>query len=330
MIKYKPIFLLIVLFPFGLSAQYDLKKTVERTDSSIITTYYQEWEGKKTIKIYNDLKKELITYFTELYPDTKTVKTIGKFYSDYETRIGQWNHYTETGVLKRTDDYSNGNTISYLKNDTINYLFNNALQKADSFLISYFGSTFFEHNIQFDANKSDWNTGSYDWFENRGDKNPYNFLFVYNIVLDNEYFYPTIEFWIDSNGFSDIRGFTDCVKHNNCEFNLNYQNALTLAKTNGLKLKKDKYFAELKWIKPPLDSINGQPDYSITYKGKYEFMVASYNRKEKVGNENFVQIFGIYDAIFIDPWTGKYLRKDEIRRVLSWWHPKGGHGGSVR
>jgi hypothetical protein len=320
------IFLLVGSCGFGQDYNYD--KSIEKTDSSIITTFSDEWQGIKRIQIYNDLKKKPITYYSELYPKTRIVKLKGKSYNDYDNRIGLWQHYNKDGKLIRTDDYNTGRAVSYISNDTLTDKFNAMLSKADSFIIYHFGEKFFNNNTKFNANTSDWNTGSYDWFERRGVKDPYNFMFDYDIVIGKNQ-YSSIYFYIDSTGIVDVTGFTDCLTQRECDLKINYKDALLLAKENGLALKKGKFFTDLVWHKPKLDSINGKPNFHKVYKGKYEYMIASYRTKRKVGNQSFKETVAVYDAIYINPWTGEFIRKDEVKKVIRWSHPKEGHGGHM-
>jgi len=309
------IFLLLGSYGFG--QNYDYDKSIEKTDSSIITIFSDEWQGIKRIIVYNDLKKKPITYYSELYPETRTVKLKGKCYNDYDNRVGLWQHYTEDGKLIRTDDYNTGKTVSYKSNDTLTNKFNNILLKADSFIIYHFGEKFFMKNVRFNSNTSDWNTGSYDWFEKRGIKDPYNFMFDYNIVVDNNH-YPSIYFYIDSTGIVDVTGFTNCLNQRECELKINYEDAILIAKQNGLKLKKGKFYVDLIWYKPKLDSINGTPDFHKVYKGEYEYIVSSYREKKKIGSEKFREVVAVYDVVYINPWSGEFIRKGEIEKVIRW------------
>ncbi|MBL4755631.1 MAG: hypothetical protein JKY52_18820 [Flavobacteriales bacterium] len=322
--------ILIVAFPSEHFAQ-DLRKEGKlRTDSSIIYTRVNYWKSPQTISLYNELKNDNLVYLTEIEADSERILYTGTFRSHADNRVGRWTYYNERGKIEKIDNYKNGTTSTYLDGDTVTGFFNAVIAKGDSFLIAHLGKDFVEQYITFNANESDWNTGSHRWFENRGHYGAHNFFLSYNIGFGDDQHYPTIEFWIDSTGFGAIRGFTACPEAGQCSFKVNYKTALEIAVEHGVKLKKGKFSTDLIWIAPPMDSLNGKPDWTKVYLGKYEFTVSVFKRKERFSDPRIKRIMGIYDVIHIDACTGRFLKRAEMKRTLSWYHPARGSGGIVR
>lgn len=291
----KTTILLISLVSFSCFGQ---KNTTVETDSSVIETKFFKDEGY--IGEFNRLKTQKKTYYKQFNYKTKKIAEEGIFLNGYN--VGLWKYYSKKGKLEKTINYDNGETKYYTANkpkftDYFEFIKN----KADTFLISNFGSKFFSNSIVWNASNSYYYGPSSNgrWFEETEEK-PNIFLMRYQIIFDNKK-YQTIEFHLDAFGNlthrfgdNDVKGIRKCSE-NECEFKINLKQAYEIGKTEGFKLEEKKHFIYLNY-----DEKNNS----------YELIVADFDRTEKIDNKSTEY----FNAIIINPWTGKIIEKTTMQR----------------
>lgn len=278
------IFILTLLIPLTCFGQ---KNKEVFNDTSIITTNYYKAYGY--IAEFNKLKKIKKTYFRKFDYKTKKLIEEGVFLNGYN--VGLWKYYSN-GTLEKTINYDNGQVEYFSKNTApfANY-FDFIKTKADSILIKNYGADFFKSNIRWNASGSYYYAPGVAsvWFEKATIK-PKDFVMRYDVLFGDDK-YPLIEFKLDSIGNINYnfrgKGIIKC-KSGVCTFNVDYNQAIQLAKSKGLKLN-DTYVVFLKSISCS-DNTND-----------YELIVADYYEKEKENNRTYYY----YNTVVINPWTGE-------------------------
>ena len=225
---------------------------------------------------------------------------------------GIWKYYSEDGTLIKSINYVTGEKKYYSTyRDPFDKLLEKMKLKADSFLLKYFDKEFITNHIKWEPNGSYYYGSeiSGSWYEPPAGK-PNKFLFRYNIIFDKKRIYnELIEFELNEYGNliheykEDLKGLAYC-KGNSvpCTFRATYKQALDTAKTHGLKTHGKTIFY-LDWRKTT-------PDDSIF--GEYEIVVAKFRTKEKKGNTTT----SYYDAVIINPWTGKFKENVELKSYI--------------
>lgn len=246
--------------------------------------------------------------FKEKYPGTNTVKEKGWF--KHDNCVGTWKYYSKDRALIKTINFDTGEKKYYTDyRDPYDDIFKKMQAKANSFLLTYFDTEFIDRHIKWNIN------GSYfygpgvaeNWF-NYTNVRPNRFLFRYDIVFDQKRTYEeVIQFELDVFGNlihktdRDVKGITNCKNDTmSCKFNVSYRSAIDTAQAHGLKKNGKKYIYYLDWRKTT-------PKHEIL--GVYEIVVARFNEKEKNGNRTTYK----YDAVIIDPWTGKFKEMTELK-----------------
>jgi hypothetical protein len=222
---------------------------------------------------------------------------------------GTWKYFSEDGILIKSINYDTGEKKYYSTyRDPHDDIFEKMKLKADSFLLKYFDKEFIANNIKWEPNESYYYGPGIAgrWFEPTQVK-PNKFLFRFNLIFDQERIYhQLIRFELDEYGNlihvidEDLTGIAYCKAGPiPCKFNTTYKQALDTAESHGLKTKGKTLFY-LDWRKTtPKDSIFGE----------YEIVVAKFREKKKKGNRTTYY----YDAVIINPWTGKFKKKVELK-----------------
>lgn len=290
---------MVILLSFFTLSCFGQKNTSVETDSSTIETKY--FKDEDYIAEFNRLKDQDKIYYKQFDFKTKNVTEEGVFLKGYN--VGLWKYYSKKGKLEKSINYETGEA-KYLSSNKPKYAdyFEFIKLKADSILISNFGSKFFSNNIIWNVVNSYYygpaSTGR--WFEETEEK-PNIFLMRYQVIFDNKK-HQTIEFHVDASGNlthrfgdDDIKGIKKC-KENECEFTLTLKQAFDLGKAEGLKLEEKKHVIYLNYDEKSKE---------------YELIIADYDRTEKADNRTS----DYYNAIIIDPWTGKIIEKTQMVRV---------------
>jgi len=304
--------LILITLPSLLLAQEDTKI---KTDSSVIETKYFDYMN--SIRVFNELKKEHKTYFTEYYYDTKRVKEKGIFVND--ERAGIWKTYASNKKLIRQIDFDNGVITYYNKKLYPFYEFQNRKKlMCDSIIKSVYSSAFFNKNVVFNIHKSAIYTADgsgEDWTGSLGTK-PVNFLLRYNLKLDGHIYNEMIELEIDSNGKLlknelEIKGFEKLGSQQPKTFNLNTIAAIKLAKLKGLvETQSSKAHAFLYWEKLQSESI---------YKGRFRYYVLVQTKSIKsISAKGRSSVTNKFDVYIFNPWTSEFVEKKKMKSYQSW------------
>lgn len=135
---------------------------------------------------------------------------------------------------------------------------------------------------------------------------PTKFRFGYIVLLDAGHRYATIQFTLDRWGDimtrEEISGLKTCGP-SGCQFAIDYLQALEIGKANGLILDHEhKYFLYLRWARTM---------QAADTTGDYELVIAALKNSQKGGKNETIEN---YDAVILNPWTGKTIRKTRMQR----------------
>jgi hypothetical protein len=278
-----------------------------KTDSSFITT--KNYEDLNSIREFNDLDSIDRTYYKEYYFDTRKIKEQGIL--ENGDCAGRWKYYNKKGTLIKEINFDTGEKRLYNnKVDPFDDVFLEMRSKGDSILALYFGEEFVRDHLQWNPNRSYYYTqnSSGSWFEVPGEE-PKEFVFAYFILLDKDHKYPTIEFKLNNKG-DMIRwsyhstGLKLCGP--TCEFNIDIASATAIARQHGLRITNQKYEISLNW--------NKQNILTGNFSGDYELIITEFADKKTVNAHKTIEYF---NAVIIDPWSGKFLRKTRFQNTYN-------------
>ncbi len=193
-------------------------------------------------------------------------------------------------------------------------------ERADSVVISRFGSDFFKHHVFTPAEALEYvvvGDGSIDR-EHRDTitREPSLCRFEYNIGFDALHAgWMNISFSITPDGRliedEDLRGF---VEHGPpFAFHTDLCGFIELARANGVRCARRSAFREIRWI--PLDTTaRVHPGGN----GRYELVLGRIRGKKREKVSSSTHTYQVVDAIVLDPFTGAVLRKEERHETLGW------------
>jgi hypothetical protein len=274
-----------------------------KTDSSLIETRY--YQDLNSIREFNKLDAADRTYYRDYYFDTKTIKEVGVFQGG--NCAGTWRYYDNKENLIKEINFESGDKKLYNKQaEPYDEILEKMKIKATVVLKSYFGEEFFNHHLKWNASDSYFyslnNSGR--WFD-IPEKKPSEFLFRYFVVFDKHRRFSTIEFKLDSKGElitdDNVLGFKKCEGLNSNSF-ISYDQALAIGRQNGLQLETSKFFIYLSWVKPKRKK---------NFLGDYELIIAEFRNQTDGGQNETIEN---YDAVVLDPWTGKLLRQSKFQQ----------------
>lgn len=275
-----------------------------KTDSSLIETRYYEYLN--SIREFNKLDSIDRTYYRDYYFDTKAIKEVGVFQAG--NCVGTWRYYDNKEKLIKEIDFESGDKKLYNgKVEPYDKIFEQMKIKANGIMKSYFGEEFFKHHLKWNPNDSYFysanNSGK--WFDIPEEK-PTEFLFRYFIIFDKQRKFSTIEFRLNNKGEietdDNTLGFKKC-EGIDCNSFITYDQALIIGRQNSLKLDGSKFFFYLSWVKPKRKK---------DFLGEYELIMAEF-RDSRNGGQN--ETIENYDAVILNPWTGKMLRQSKFQRL---------------
>jgi hypothetical protein len=307
-------FALILSISFKLS--FSQKETKVETDSSFISTSI--YPDANAILIYNELKDNSKTYFTELYYDTKTINQQGAFVGNYSAGI--WKEFYPVGKVKRIIDYDKAQIIYF---DKIAFPFlelkNSYKLKADSILKKFYSEEFIAKHIIWCIDNSSISNleESRGWTEEEPDQKPTEFSFGYIIMLDNKPYYDLLGFDIDENAqlihiqYDLTSGFEQFSKGSPKSFTITHKGALEMAKQKGLvETETTKAEAYLLWERSESNNI---------YNGKFRFYVTL--KTATIRQSKPMDRYSItdkYDVYIFNPWTSEFIEKRKMKTVENW------------
>ena len=132
--------------------------------------------------------------------------------------------------------------------------------------------------------------------------------------MQKEKFIPSVS--------EQIFGFEKIDKKQNQGFQLSFDNALRIAKQNGLvENDSTKAMSFLKW-----EGFN-KP---ILYNGQFRFYVIIKTKTVKDLNPNGrSNVTDKYDVYSFNPWTGQFLEKKKMKSIRSWEEHSGSSSGLI-
>lgn len=197
---------------------------------------------------------------------------------------------------------------------------NKIKERADSVVISRFGTDFFLNHIFTPESSIGYivvGESSCGWAERDTiRREPTSCYFEYDIGLDPLHVSRmNISFSITPKGEliedEDLRGFiADSAP---VKFYSDLQGFILLAKRNGVKCKPVDAFVELQWVR--LDSASGISPDGV---GRYELVLGRVMGTHSERISNSVHTYRLIDAITFDPFSGAVLRKEKFHLTLSW------------
>lgn len=310
---FKELFILVFLLLIAFSANGQFQEQTINTDSSKI-----EIVTNSVYKISEEhfFNKDSVWYSVKFIDDTTQIHIEGWKNKEGE-KLGVWEKYNKEGTLMFT---WNHNTEVCIVNESL-YPWHDLLQKmkkqADHLIISTYSKEFFDNHVQFDYNCYAYDKNGYvgSWVEPMKRK-PTKFLFRYSVRVDSSsnWKHEMIGIKLDSTGtylpshdrFSNY-GFED-VTTNQKSFNINAQQALKVAKNEGLKNNKFNTVSSfLMWQ---------QTNEHQFYTGRFQYYVTNLIEKDQVNLANGrSRIRFVYNVYAFNPWTGKYIEKKKMQRI---------------
>jgi len=317
----KKFFILAFLLQIALSANGQFQEKTITTDSSKI-----EITKNSVYKIYEEkyFHSDSVWYSVKFIDDTSQIHTEGWKNKEGE-KLGVWKQYNKEGTLMFT---WNHDTAVCIVNESL-YPWHNLLKKmkkqTDHLIISTYSNEFFEKHVQFDYNCYAYDKNGYvgSWIEPM-ERRPTKFLFRYSVRVDSSsnWRHEMIGIKLDSTGtylpshdqFNNY-GFED-ITANQKTFNINAQQALEVAKNEGLNDSKYNTVSSfLTW-----EQTNGNQFYT----GRFRYYVTNLIEKHQTNLTNGrSRIRFVYNVYSFDPWTGKYIEKKKMQRISE----SGDHSG---
>ena len=197
---------------------------------------------------------------------------------------------------------------------------NKIIERADSVVISRFGTDFFMNHIFTPVGPLDYMVvGEYSYMWGERDtitRPPTSCYFEYDIGLDPMHVSRmNISFSITPNGEliedEDLQGFIAASAP--IMFSSDLQGFILLAGKHGVKCKPADTFVDLRWVR--LDTASRISPNGV---GRYELVLGRVRgtRSERISNS--VHTYKLIDAIIFDPFSGAVLRKEKLHLTLSW------------
>ena len=316
-INMKHIFtILILILPFSILAQV---RTKIETDSSVIEIIY--YYDDNSIRVFNNLKSKIITYYEEYYLDTKQLEEEGIY--DHGYPIGRWREYAPGGKLAKETNYNDSIWCFENRKDYRFYDLQKRMKDiGDSIIIFAYGKEFFVKNVEWNSMGSNMYTEKENEFKRWNEKmknRPTTFHLNYDFRLDANHIYEDmIEISLDSNGnfvpdATNYRpqGFEKLPRRLKKKFKLNYYKAFQISKDNGLiETDSTKAITLLKWT-----SSKKTQFYNLNYQF---YIIQKYTENIDRDKPNYVKKNDFYYVWIFNPWTGKFLGKKEMCITLDW------------
>jgi hypothetical protein len=198
---------------------------------------------------------------------------------------------------------------------------NRIKERADSVVISRFGTDFFIHHIFAPEYPLDYIVvGEYSClWEDRDTITgpPTSCYFEYDIGLDPMHVARlNISFSITPEGRlledGDLKGFV--ADGSPVKFKTDLKGFIALAKQQGVKCRRSEAYRDLRWV--PLGTTVGINPGGV---GRYELVLGRRIRgthTEEV--QHSIVTYQVFDTIVVDPFSGAVLRKEKRREILLW------------
>lgn len=289
----------VALKPAPLAMPPPLPETTIKTDSSIIRI--KTWKDLNSIREFNELDSSDITYYTDRFFENSRIRETGML--DEFGSAGVWKYYRKNGNLYKEIDFETGKkTLLDGWTEPYETSFSTARNRGDSILAKHFGAKFVREHIQWSPGNSSYYTRktSEHWF-NIASEEPERFALRYLIKLDSIHRYWAMTIFLDRDGgivTDETKGLMFCGK--NCDFKINFNDAIRLSKNEGLRLTNKKSFnVSIQWVEES-DNRNNKES------GNYRVIVV-----ELKGSEKYIarKVYYFYDAVAIDPWSGCVIEK---------------------
>jgi hypothetical protein len=286
------LFLLLVDFIYGQSliisdSKYKIGDTIVEVRS---------WKEFNLINEFKKVKGTEVQFYKEYYLDTKMLKEEGVFKDGW--RIGIWKYFNEKGQLEKEINYDNNVKTLYITNkEPYDEVFENIRSKADSLIIARYGRAFFLKYIIQNTNRSFYYNRrmSGTWFEVPNFR-PNKYLLRYDIKHDNQRF-SFLEFTLDSIGSLKYKNSIQAILNlkNDEILHLHFLDSIALQNGLTIEMKPFKYLFQIS-----SDSVQRND-------GLLEFHIIGKPFKSKMSRN---EIEDFYFEVVLDPWTGKFIRKE--------------------
>ena len=310
---------LFVISPMCLLAQ---RETVVKTDSSTIETKY--FEDLNSIRVFNNLKTQNKSYFTDYYYDTKRVKERGVFLGN--NSHGVWKEFWPDGKLKSVINHTAGVITYFDKKAYPFYDYQLSIKlKGDSIIRKIYSNEFLKKNVVWDIDHSYIYHHPYsgNWTDSLELK-PEEFLLRYAIKLDGKIYPEIIELHLDKHGRfvadQDIKGLEKLPANTKRTFKLTLSNAILLAKQKGLvESRSKKADAFLTWESEESKSI---------YRGHFRvYVIINTTSLKDIHPKGRSTIIDKYDVYIFNPWSGTFIQKKKMKAIRGWEEGSGSSTG---
>ncbi len=315
----------ILIFMTSSALLFAQEEIVVKTDSSIIRTKY--FKELNSIRVFNELKNQSKSYFTDYYYEPKRVREKGVFV--HNECYGIWKEFWPNGKLKREVNYTTGVLKYFDKKAYPFYDYQLSIKlKADAIIKRIYSEEFFKKylvwDIQHCAIYSDKLSG--DWTDNLEVK-PEKFLIRYAIKFSGKTYPEIIELQLDKNGRfiagERTNGLEKLPANTNKSFVLTPEKAIILAKQKGLvESSKKRADAYLTWED---DDKSG-----VIYNGHFRvYVVVNTSSKKTVSPYGRSTVIDKYDVYVFNPWTGALIRKKGMHSIKGWEEGSGSSTGLI-
>ncbi len=271
-----------------------------------------------------------VVFYEYYFNDTNIIKNT-VFYNANEKEVGISKHYYDDGVLDYIEDFDKGEWIVSYEDDYPLYATQALMKKkADSLISAMYGNEFLKtHCVWNPSGSGVYNDSqSANWTEKFGFF-PDKFLFRYDVKLEAKHNYDDlIEFELDDKGnfipkqYEAVYGFEKVPENLKGKFKLTYNQALTMAKKEGLKEKdSNKIFSGLEWESNKKAALfSGVFRYYITVK------VDTIENIVPNGRSSRITKFEVYS---FNPWTAAFIEKKKMKSIYSWEKDSGNQTGLI-
>jgi len=300
-------------------------ETVVKTDSSIIRTKY--FKELNSIRVFNELKNQNKSYFTDYYYEPKRVREKGVFV--HNECYGIWTEFWPNGKRKREINYTTG-VLNYFDKKAYpfyDYQLNIKL-KADAIIKRVYSEEFFKKYLVWDIQHcfiyNDQLSG--DWTDNLGVQ-PEKFLIRYAIKFAGKTYPEIIEMQLDKNGRlipgEYIRGLEKLPVNTKKSFVLTTEKAIMLAKQKGLvESSKKRAEAYLTWED---DNKSG-----TIYNGHFRvYVTINTGTISNIRPKGRSTVINKYDVYIFNPWLGAFVEKKRMQSMRGWEEGSGSSTGLI-
>jgi len=316
---------LILIFLARSIALLAQNEIVVKTDSSIIRTKY--FKELNSIRVFNELKNQNKSYFTDYYYEPKRVREKGVFF--HNECYGIWEEFWPNGKLKREINYTTGVLNYFDKKAYPFYDYQLTIKlKADAIMKRIYSEEFFKKYLVWDIQHSfiynDQLSG--DWKDNLG-VTPEKFLIRYAIKFGGKTYPEIIELQLDKKGRfiygERTNGLEKLPPNTKKSFVLTPENAIVLAKQKGLiESPKKRAEAYLTW------EDDDKP--GTIYNGHFRvYVVVNTSSKKTVSPYGRSTVINKYDVCVFSPWSGALITKKGMHSITGWEEGSGSSTGLI-